>query len=230
MGDAAAAQSLTHITVMSDRFGFVGAFPSDAAATAVAQRYPGVPLLAHRFPAADGPADAVWVVLYRDSDAVAFVSNSRAEAARVQAAYVAVGLAHDEPLDYWEQPLGAIAGPTLDRLAAQAAARKEKEAGPVDGPDLEARFSILSAVVPVDATAAAVAAPANTAGPGTSADAGADADADVDADTVPTAGMDYATFIASLGPPDPLVLDSHRRWVEDGSAASPGEDDAGPRS
>jgi len=155
-----------HLFVVSDRYGFVGAFTSSAAAdAAVLQLYPSVPLLVHRYPAAAGPADVVWVVPHCAGDAVAFVSNSREEAARAQAAYVSVGLAYDDPVDHWEQPVGTVAGPVLARLAAQAAARAsggggpgagadggadaEAEADADAGPDLSARFSILDAVVPV---------------------------------------------------------------------------------
>jgi hypothetical protein len=106
--------------IVSDRIGFVGAFPSLAAAReAVLTPYPSVPCLVQRFPAAPGPCAKVWVVLYRDLDAVAFVSNARAEAERVRDLCARVGLAYLDDLDYWQQPFGVVPEHAAGRLSAQ---------------------------------------------------------------------------------------------------------------
>lgn len=142
--------------------------------------HPLVPYITLRFAAAPGPVSAVWVVLYRDLDAVAFVSNDRGEAARVQQVYASVGLAYDDDIDYWEQPFGVVAPRAAERLAIQTrahrtwgamteadfraaeeadAARAEGLCAPrADGPLARAfreneRLAILDAVVPLAAPA-----------------------------------------------------------------------------
>jgi hypothetical protein len=107
----------TGLYVVSDSVGFVGAFPTARAAEdAVFRKYPEIPCIVQRFPVAPGPCDNVWVVLYRDLDAVAFVSNSRAEAERVRQVYARVGLAYDDDVDHWEQPFGVASKPAAERL------------------------------------------------------------------------------------------------------------------
>jgi hypothetical protein len=108
----------TGLYVVSDSVGFVGAFPTARAAEdAVFRKYPEIPCIVQRFPVAPGPCDNVWVVLYRDLDAVAFVSNSRAEAERIRQVYASVGLVYDDDVDYWEQPFGVLSKPAAERLA-----------------------------------------------------------------------------------------------------------------
>ncbi len=106
--------------VVSDCVGFVGAFPSAAAAeVAVIRAYPTIPFIVQRFPVAPGPCDTVWVVLFRDIDAVAFVSNSREGAEKVKHTYDRVGLTYDDSIDYWEQAFGVVSKPAAERLQTQ---------------------------------------------------------------------------------------------------------------
>jgi hypothetical protein len=107
----------SHYYVVSDGRGYVGAFYTPAAAAAIATEYPLIPLLVQRFavsPAA--PPETVWVVILRELDSVAFVSNDRAEAARVQEAYGRLGLAYPDSIDYWEQPANTVARDAALRL------------------------------------------------------------------------------------------------------------------
>jgi hypothetical protein len=135
--DAHAATSPEGLYVVSASDGYVGTFPSPSAATdAVARKYPSIPLLVQRFPVAPGPCDRVWVVLYRDLDAVAFVSNARAEAERVREGYARVGLAYLDELDYWEQPFGVVAAHATERLAARHRAHVQC-AGPLSDEELQ---------------------------------------------------------------------------------------------
>lgn len=106
-----------NLYVVSDNFGFVGAFSSAAfAEELVLRKYPSIPFITQRFPTIPGPCDSVWVVLYRDIDAVAFVSNSRSEAERVQGVYQRVGLSYPDSIDHWEQALNVVSKPAEDRL------------------------------------------------------------------------------------------------------------------
>src|SRR5271156_6230315 len=91
-----------YMSVVADSAGFVGAFPTLAAATqATAQKYSCIPFILYRFPWAAGPGGRVWVVVTRGSSSVAFVSNDRGEAERVKGIYERVGLAYEDPTDYW---------------------------------------------------------------------------------------------------------------------------------
>jgi len=133
---SAVAERPAHLHVVSDSAGYVGTFPTlSAAHLAVVQKYPLTPFLIQKFAVAPGSTDSVWVVLYRDLDAVAFVSNDREAAVRVQAAYASIGLAYDDSIDYWEQPVGVVATGAARRLEAQARAHR-MYSGDDDG-DLE---------------------------------------------------------------------------------------------
>jgi len=112
------AERPAHYYVVSDSSGFVGAFYSEAAARAETDKYHLVPFITQRFGVAPGPTATVWVVLYRDIDAVAFVTNSRAEAVKVQEMFASVGLAYTDPIDCWEQPANAVTEGTAARLGA----------------------------------------------------------------------------------------------------------------
>jgi hypothetical protein len=106
--------------VVSDGVGFVGAFSSEARARAVLEQFAPIPFVVQTFPVAPGsPRDSVWVVLYRDIDAVAFVSNDRDAADRVHREYGRVGLTYDDPIDFWEQPFDAVSPPAAERLSIQ---------------------------------------------------------------------------------------------------------------
>jgi hypothetical protein len=60
----------------------------------------------------------VWVVPYRDTNAVAYVSNSRSRAVRVQKSLENVGLTYPDSIDYWQQPLGMVVLAAGERLAS----------------------------------------------------------------------------------------------------------------
>lgn len=166
-----------HMHVVSSAAGYVGTFLSlEAARAAVLDAFSLVPFIVLQFPVAPGaPLDRVWVVPYRQTDAVAFVSNSRNEAERVRALYERVGLTYPDSVDYWEQPVGVVAehaGEWLraaehaHRMYAGPAAAQEAEAADLerierflhpsaDGPMARAaaeneRISILDGVVPVE--------------------------------------------------------------------------------
>jgi hypothetical protein len=116
-GSGALPQEYLH--VVSDSHGFVGAFDSEAGARERAfAPFSLTPFIVQRFPVAAGPRDRVWVVLYRDIDAVAFVSNDRAAAERWQQALGRVGLSYPDSIDYWEHPVGALARAAEERLQA----------------------------------------------------------------------------------------------------------------
>jgi hypothetical protein len=104
-----AAESEARIYVLADSGGAVGAFLTRAEATAVKKRYPSVPMLIYAFPLRRGtPADKIYVIPYRQTNAVAYASNSRAECEEVQKTLLTIGLAYEDSLDYWECDAGRL--------------------------------------------------------------------------------------------------------------------------
>ena len=114
----------THYHVLSDNCGFIGAFYSADDVNTILSKYTLIPLLIQRFEVAPGPVATIWVVLYRDLDSVAFVSNSRAEAERIQGLYNRIGLAYIDSIDYWEHPANKISKAAADRLETLSEAHK----------------------------------------------------------------------------------------------------------
>ena len=112
------AERPTHYHVLSDSNGFVGAFYTADDANAIVGKYSPTPFLIRRFEVSPGPVSTIWVVLFRDIDAVAFVSNCRAEAERIQNVYGRVGLSYSDSIDYWEHPANKISKAAFERLEA----------------------------------------------------------------------------------------------------------------
>jgi hypothetical protein len=134
MGGAAYAESYY---VLSDNYGFVGAFCSVAEAEEVVILHYPTPFLLQRFGVEPGQIDTIWVIPYKGIDAVAYVSNSREAASAAHEALCRVGLAYDDPIDYWEQPANRIAQAAAPRLAALSKANAVCEPPTLE--DLRAR-------------------------------------------------------------------------------------------
>ena len=124
--------------VVSDSNGFVGAFYTASAATAVVNKYRLIPFLVQKFEVAPGPVATVWVVLYRNIDAVAFVSNDRAKAEEIQEVYGKVGLTYEDSIDYWEQTANEVSKHAEERLASISRAHT-MYVGPATLEELQAR-------------------------------------------------------------------------------------------
>lgn len=103
--------------VIADSGGAVGVFLSAAETRAVAAANPGVPLVEHLFPLDPAaPCAVAYIVPYRDINAVAFASNSRAACAERQRALRHVTLAVDDDLDYWCCEIGRVIPAAEGRL------------------------------------------------------------------------------------------------------------------
>ena len=74
-------------------------------------------------PAAPTPLN-IWVVPYRDTNAVAFVSNCRSKAVHVQKSLQNVGLTYPDSIDYWMLPLGKVVVAAGERLESITRAHK----------------------------------------------------------------------------------------------------------
>ena len=107
------------IIVVSDSYGFVGAFKSiGEAKDKVLIKYQLLPFLVQKFPLNETAGDNVWVIPYRDTNAVAFVSNDRDKALKMQKALQNVNLTYQDSIDYWEQPLGRVVPAADERMAS----------------------------------------------------------------------------------------------------------------
>lgn len=163
------------LTVVADSSGFVGAFTDEKKAKEFIRPYSksGIPLIVYRFTlAANADQGRVFVIPYRSSDAVAFVSNDIARCREVHAALNSVGLTYEDEVEYWEHSVDAPCAPAVNRLKAllngakmcaaeaeetlETAEAKEKQLfGPDAGGPLgryiaeNERMTILDCVVPV---------------------------------------------------------------------------------
>lgn len=102
--------------VISDNYGYVTTYTSISDVQHLTNKYPTLSFLVQRFDVSDGPLSPIWVVLYRDIDAVAFVSNNRETAITVKGEYNKIGLSYVDEIDYWQRELGVIDSNTEDRL------------------------------------------------------------------------------------------------------------------
>ncbi len=101
--------SMLKVYVLADSGGAVGAFLTNAEAAAVKKRYPSVPLLIYAFPLSrDTPTDKIYILPYRQTNAVAYASNSRAECEKMQKTLLTVGLTYEDSIDYWECAVGRL--------------------------------------------------------------------------------------------------------------------------
>ena len=106
---------MPEIYVVSDGSGFVLATYDVQQARDIMAKY-STPFVVQKF--ASGAA-SVWVVLYRDINAVAFASDSRERAVEVQRMYIKAGLTYEDSVDYWEQTAGVVSESALARLQSR---------------------------------------------------------------------------------------------------------------
>lgn len=101
---------------LSCSIGFIGVFNSIEQTRDIVQLYPSVKFIAHKYCSAPGDKDVVWVVIYKHTDSVAFVSNDRADAERVHNAYLSVGLVYDDSIDCWRRRVNFISDLNTEKL------------------------------------------------------------------------------------------------------------------
>jgi hypothetical protein len=105
-----------YLYVVSDASGFVVAYKSVPEVQAFMEKYSSLSFLVQRFELSPGQTELIWVVLYRDIDAVLYVSNNMEDAERIREMYGKVGLTYADPVTWWEQKVGEINQLTQDRL------------------------------------------------------------------------------------------------------------------
>lgn len=107
--------------VISDSAGYVGTFLSkNDVASCVVNKYPHVNFLVSEFPFEEsGDQQYVWVVLFRDIDHVAFVSNDINKAIGKQKLLNRIELSYSDSIDYWKQNIGSLTDSVSERLHYQ---------------------------------------------------------------------------------------------------------------
>jgi hypothetical protein len=123
--DEAPPLTTTSYFVVSDRYGFVAAFSSELLLRYEMNKFYLIPYIIQKFEADQNcPLNYIWVVLYRELDAIAFVSNNRDEAVKFQKLYNSIGLSYDDDIDYWKQQVNVITPLALERLSQMSEAHK----------------------------------------------------------------------------------------------------------
>jgi len=97
----------TYLYVLSDNVGYVGTYYSISDIEEITSAYYLVTFMVQCFKVSkkSGLFD-VWVVLYKDIDAVAYVSNNKNDASKVHATLMQMGIAYIDSIDYWKQRVG----------------------------------------------------------------------------------------------------------------------------
>ena len=104
--------------VLSDNVGYVGSYYSISDIEEITSAYHLVTFMIQCFKTSKSEdLLTVWVVLYKDIDAVAYVSNNRMDAVKVHSVLMQMGIAYMDCIDYWKQPVG-LAKSAKDRLDA----------------------------------------------------------------------------------------------------------------
>jgi Ca2+-binding RTX toxin-like protein len=116
--DAANIEYPPFLYVLSDNVGYVGSYYSISDIEEITSAYHLVTFMIQCFKTSKTEdLLTVWVVLYKDIDAVAYVSNNRMDAVKVHSVLMQMGIAYMDCIDYWKQPVG-LAKSAKDRLDA----------------------------------------------------------------------------------------------------------------
>lgn len=115
-----AAEGRERFLVVADAEGFVGAFPSLAAARGALGAYPPRPYAASWHPRRRPGSETVWALPYRwlSPQALACVADDREVVAAAQRALHPLGLVQGDSLDYWEQEFGRVVPAAERRLGS----------------------------------------------------------------------------------------------------------------
>lgn len=120
-----AATNEEYIYVVSDCHGFVCAYKTLSEANDFKARFFLNHFLLQRFVLAPGQSDVVWVVLYRDIDAVLYVSNNMEDAEHVRVMYEQIGFTYADSVHWWEHRIGEINQIILDRIKTMHQAHED---------------------------------------------------------------------------------------------------------
>lgn len=102
-------------TLVSTR-GYVGTFLTQEEVQQAKVPYPAIPFATFLFPRSEGQVEFVWAVFYPDIHMVAYISNDKDKATRVQHALSVIGLSEIEDIDYAKIPVGVIPEGVQDEL------------------------------------------------------------------------------------------------------------------
>jgi len=106
-----------YLYVLSDNVGYVGSYYSISDIEEIVSAYYLITSFMVQCFKTSKHSDllTVWVVLYKDIDAVAYVSNNRMDAVKVHSTLMQMGLAYMDCIDFWKQTVG-LSIPAKERL------------------------------------------------------------------------------------------------------------------
>jgi hypothetical protein len=108
--DGVASEKNVHppyLYVLSDNVGYVGTYYSISDIEEITSSYHLVSFMIQCFKTSKtSDLLTIWVVLYKDIDAVAYVSNNRLDAVKVHSTLMQMGLAYMDSIDFWKQNVG----------------------------------------------------------------------------------------------------------------------------
>lgn len=94
--------------------GAVGIFSSlDKVKELVFDKYPSITFIVQVFKCSTEPTplddkNIAWVVMYKDTEAFAYVSDNKNEAVKAIGIFDKIGKAYEEIIEYWEQEVDVI--------------------------------------------------------------------------------------------------------------------------
>lgn len=102
---------------VSDSSGLIGVFSTLMDVCLVFDRFKTIKFIVQKFDVVkDKPTKEVWVVLYKNVNAVAYLSNDRDAALKIQEDYGRVGFTYDDDIDNWKISINSIIKLEEDRL------------------------------------------------------------------------------------------------------------------
>ena len=114
--------------VVSDSSGFIVAYDDKEKLLDFHKKYTSVQFItsAHNF--IEGVQKKyVYILPYRDIDAVAYASNCIESCRNMQKMLMSVNLTYDDDVEFWEQPFNIINKKIMDRISEDGEERSEEE-------------------------------------------------------------------------------------------------------
>jgi len=114
--------------VVSDSSGFIVAYDDKEKLLDFHKKYTSVRFItsAHNF-IEGAQKNYVYILPYRDIDAVAYASNCIESCRNMQKMLMSVNLTYDDDVEFWEQPFNIINKRIMDRISEDGEERSEEE-------------------------------------------------------------------------------------------------------
>jgi hypothetical protein len=106
----------TDLFAVSSKYGFVGVFDSVDSIKTLQQTFEYIKFIVHKFKSEDPGSEVAWVVLYKDINIAAFVSDCKKNAILVQSLYLEMEVTYDDDIKYWCKEINEISKHVENRL------------------------------------------------------------------------------------------------------------------